>query len=305
MTSLLHAIPAIRPPFLILAPICVQTGLAAAYFQGYSIAVDIAILCVIAALCGAIWVNALNEVQDFASGLDFLTKRTPFSGGSGLLVKAPYLERMVKSWVWLSGILTISIGIILCYLSTWLLLPLGGLGALIVLFYTNTLNRHPWLCLFAPGVGFGLLMTIGAYVASTGSYSLFSLAVGVVVFLPVCNLLLVNQIPDIEADKQIGRQHLAIAYGVDMAITVYAVSSIFSMILLLSLVLSGVLPALSSLVVIPMLVGGALVPKLIEFKQEIGNNPNAMVLAVVNANMTPLLLGLSLWFGDTQSIIYP
>jgi 1,4-dihydroxy-2-naphthoate octaprenyltransferase len=296
MNALLKALPAIRPPFLILAPICVSVGLAFAHYNHVSINVLDAMLCVLGAVFAAMWVNSLNEYQDFKSGLDFLTNRTPFSGGSGLLVRAPDLKHSVKHWMYLSAVMTTAIGLFLAFNTGLELLPLGLLGVAIVLSYTTYLNKLPWLCLLAPGVGFALLMPIGSFAVQVSLSNLDIWLVSLVSFFPINNLLLVNQLPDIDADRQVGRNHLAIAFGVDKAITVYATFLLLAFIALISLVIDQRLPLLSLVVLLPLCLGALALPKLIELKQHIRRSPISMVLVVAAANLTPLCLALSLLF---------
>ena len=49
----------------------------------------------IGAISAHIGVNTFNEYADFKSGLDSLTRRTPFSGGSGSLPQNPALATAV------------------------------------------------------------------------------------------------------------------------------------------------------------------------------------------------------------------
>ena len=73
-----------RPNFLLLTPICFSVGLGVAFSEGY-FNLFRTILGLIGAMLAHISVNVLNDYFDFRSGLDLKTKRTPFSGGSGIL----------------------------------------------------------------------------------------------------------------------------------------------------------------------------------------------------------------------------
>ncbi|MFC0116566.1 prenyltransferase [Pseudoalteromonas xiamenensis] len=296
MRSFIKAIPAIRPPFLILAPICVNVGLATAHYEGHAFSAWFAILALVGAIFAAMWVNTLNELQDFTSGLDFLTLRTPFSGGSGVLVQTPALFNAVKGWLYLSAVVTLLIGTVLVYELGTSLIPIGCLGVVIVLTYTRQLNKLPWLCAIAPGVGFGVLMSVGGYLTQNAPASMLIWLVSFVSLFPINNLLIVNQLPDIEADRQGGRRHLAIAYGDDMAITVYSVFLLLAIILLISLVVSAMLPVVSLLTLMPLLLGVVALTKLIELKKNIRRSPKTMAMVVACANLTPLVLSLTLWF---------
>ena len=78
-----------RIPFLILPPVCVAVGAATAFWSGIELNLLYLTLAFIGALSSHISVNAFNEYYDFNSGLDFNTRPTPFSGGSGTLPKNP------------------------------------------------------------------------------------------------------------------------------------------------------------------------------------------------------------------------
>jgi 1,4-dihydroxy-2-naphthoate octaprenyltransferase len=200
-----------RPNFLVLTPICLSLGLVSALAAGEPIAWSYLWIILLGGLMAHVSVNALNEYQDFRSGLDFNTIRTPFSGGSGTLVKAPQLAQRALALAVGAYLTTLLLGLYLVWQVGWGLLPLGLLGLLIILFYTGPINRNRYLVFIAPGLGFGPLMVLGSHYVLTGSYTLLSLLVSLVPFLLVNNLLLLNQVPDIEADRNAGRDNFAIA----------------------------------------------------------------------------------------------
>jgi 1,4-dihydroxy-2-naphthoate polyprenyltransferase len=210
-----------RAPFLVLTPIVLFPALALSYKLTGQIALDILVLVFFAAMAAHIAVNALNEYQDFNSGLDQITSRTPFSGGSGTLPSKPWLVAWVRVVFVVAFLVMAVIGGYLSWRVGHEILPLGILGTLIILSYTQWLNRMPLACLVAPGVGFGLLMVNGTVFLMTGSFSSSSQYLGWMVFF-LCNaLLLLNQIPDIEPDKVIGRRHLPILLGARPMVWVY------------------------------------------------------------------------------------
>jgi 1,4-dihydroxy-2-naphthoate octaprenyltransferase len=56
-------------------------------------------------------------------------------------------------------------------------------------------------------------MVMGTHVALTGNYSWTALVASLIPFFLVSNLLLLNQFPDVEADRDVGRKHLPIVIG--------------------------------------------------------------------------------------------
>jgi 1,4-dihydroxy-2-naphthoate octaprenyltransferase len=202
-----------RLPFLPLNPVCVALGVAAAAYAGGDVKVMGVALALAGALAANVAVNTLNEYVDFRNGLDLRTVRTPFSGGSGTLPAHPELARPTLAMALLSLSAVVLIGAWFVVELGPALLPIGLAGVLLIVFYSNWVVRHPLVCLFAPGFGFGTLMVIGTAWVATGQFSAAALAASFVPFFLVSNLLLLNQFPDVEADRRVGRNTLPIAYG--------------------------------------------------------------------------------------------
>jgi len=127
------------------------------------------------------------------------------------------------------------------------LLPLGALGLVIVYIYTNWITRNPFLCLIAPGLGFGILTVMGTNFVLTGQYSLTAFIASLVPFFLVNNLLLLNQFPDADADKSIGRKHYPIVIGRQKSSLIFAAFLALAYLSLISGVALGYLPPLSLL----------------------------------------------------------
>ena len=246
----------IRPPFLVLTPVCVLLGLAMVVVDGGSVDRVAAWIVLIGALSAHISVNALNEYEDFRSGLDLRTKRTPFSGGSGTLVAQPELAGQARAIGLVSLTLTAACGLVLSWRAGWGLLPIGALGLTLVYFYTTAINYQPWLCLIAPGLGFGPLMVIGTYYAVTGTWSWSAVVASAVPFFLVSNLLLLNQFPDLEADRSVGRDNLPVSLGIDRSLHVYGLFALLAYVILGLGVALGPLPygSLIALATLPLAV---------------------------------------------------
>ena len=215
------AFQSLRPPFLLLTPVCVFLGIAVAITDYPSVQLQLLWPVFILALSAHGAVNALNEYLDFKSGLDEITQRTPFSGGSGALVAQPGAINRVLILVLICLGLTISSGLYLVYLRGIELLWAGVVGVTIILAYTRIINRMPLLCLMTPGFAFGPLMTGGTYWVLTGQLNWHVMLVSLPVFFMVNNLLLINQIPDVEADAQVGRRTFPIVFGIECTLKVY------------------------------------------------------------------------------------
>lgn len=232
-----------RPPFLLLPPVCVALGAGVAYWRTGEIHWGYFLLALLGALTAHISVNAFNEYYDFKSGLDASTQKTPFSGGSGTLPARPHTARSALTTAIITLATTVLVGLFFWLVSGWQILPLGIAGLLLVYLYTNWLTRNWLLCLIAPGLGFGSLTVMGTDFALTGSYSWQAALASLIPFFLVSNLLLLNQFPDVEADRQIGRRHLPILIGRRASSLVYIAFLALTYLSLAISVALGYLPA--------------------------------------------------------------
>ncbi len=221
MRELKHLLGPMRVPFLILTPACVLLGVGAASWSSGEVSILYLLLAFIGAVCAHISVNALNEYFDFKSGLDSMTERTPFSGGSGTLPGRPEMARSALNIGRITLSVTGLIGLYFLYIRGLSLLPVGIIGLIIISTYTIWIIRYPILCLIAPGLGFGPLMVMGTQLVLTGEYSWTGFIASLVPFFLVSDLLLLNQFPDVEADQRVGRRHLPIVVGKQTSSLIY------------------------------------------------------------------------------------
>lgn len=286
-----------RLPFLVLTPACVFLGWSTAIADHASVIWYLPVLALLGAILAHIGVNTLNEYSDFKSGLDFKTSKTPFSGGSGALPRNPDKAAAVL----IAGVVAVTgclfIGGFFAWKYGWGIIPIGLTGLALIVAYTNWITKSPLLCLISPGLGFGILMVVGTHFAMTGEYSTLSWLVGTVPFFLTNNLLLLNQYPDIQADREIGRYHLPIAWGTGVATAVYAVFVISTIAVILGCVFIGLLPVLSLAALLPMPLALFSISGAIKHGGAIGDHPHYLGANVVVAVLTPALLGLSIVFG--------
>jgi 1,4-dihydroxy-2-naphthoate octaprenyltransferase len=213
MENLKYLFGPMRIPFLLLTPACSLLGLGTAIWSSDHVSAIHFILAFAGALCAHISVNAFNEFFDFRSGLDFKTTRTPFSGGSGTLPEKPEMQHHTLYTALISFAITTLIGLYFIYKIGLPLLPLGVIGLIVVIVYTPWLTRNAFLCLIAPGLGFGPLMVMGTHFVLAGKYTWTAFIASLIPFFLVNNLLLLNQFPDVEADKNTGRRHFPVIIG--------------------------------------------------------------------------------------------
>ena len=209
-----------RPQFLLLSVTLVLLGTAISWHEGCFDLLKF-VLTLIGLLLAHSSVNILNDYFDYKSGIDLETNRTPFSGGSGILPQGLLKPKGVYIYGVGCLIAALAIGIYLTFISGWKLLPLILLGGPVIYFYTSHLAK--WLVgeLWA-GLGLGILPVMGTYFVQTGRYSLEAFVASLAAGFLTTNLLLLNEYPDIEADKKGGRYNLVIALGPKNASWLYA-----------------------------------------------------------------------------------
>lgn len=287
----------IRLPFLILAPACVLVGVAMAHWEGHALSGLNVALVILGAVMAHISVNAFNEYFDCRSGLDKLTERTAFSGGSGTLPGRPELMKLALAISVGSLAGTALIGLYFVWLHGWQLLPLGIFGLVLVVTYTIWWVNNPLMCLIAPGLGFGVLMVMGAHFALTGQYSVSSFVASLPLTCMTSNLLLLNQFPDVEADKQVGRRHFPIAFGRQASVRLYGVLLLVCYGSIAAGVAGGWLPPATLVTLVTALIGWRIYRFAGQHADDIPALIPSMGLNVVINLLMPLLLAAGLFFG--------
>jgi len=281
-----------RVPFLVLAPVCVFLGAAAAAWEQNSVSIGQALLALIGAVAAHISVNALNEYFDFRSGLDMRTQRTPFSGGSGTLPATPTAAPTALTTGLVSALVTILVGVYFLVLRGPGIVPLGLLGLLVIFIYTTVLNRIPFLALIAPGLGFGTFMVMGTVFALTGRYTLTAFFASLIPFFLVSNLLLLNQFPDAEADRSIGRRHYPITIGRPRSARLYGLFLLLTFVSIIVGVAIGAMPVHTLLGLAAAFLAVPVYRGVVKHADDIPSLIPFMGQNVILILLTPVLVGI-------------
>lgn len=294
MTTLQHILGPMRVPFLALTPACVLLGIGTAVWQAGAVSTAAALLAFIGAVAAHISVNAFNEYYDFKSGLDLRTERTPFSGGSGTLPENPDMAWITLVTAWTAFTITAVIGCIFILIRGSALLPLGVAGLILVFGYTTWFTRDPFMCLIAPGLGFGPLMVMGTHFVLTGTYSQAAFVASLIPFFLVSDLLLLNQFPDVPADRHIGRKHLPIVIGRKKSSYVYGLFLFLAYLALGAGVAIGWLPGKALIGMVTVVIAVPAVIGAYRFHDDIEKLLPYMGMNVIVNLITPLLIAAGL-----------
>ena len=200
---------AIRFRFLAASAIAVTCGLALAiWYQPQNVSLIYAILTYIGIFCLHSSVDLLNDYWDFKRGIDLRTKKTKFSGGTGVLPQGLLKPRHV----YLAGIffliLGLMIGGIFVYFKGFVIAIILLFAALSIVLYSSKLVNWGLGELFVGAKG--ALIVIGTFYVQNSSITLESVVLGIIIGLLSSLVLFINSIPDIVPDRQMGRKTLAI-----------------------------------------------------------------------------------------------
>jgi 1,4-dihydroxy-2-naphthoate octaprenyltransferase len=278
-----------RPQFLPLSVVLVFLGTCIAWYDGY-FHLGYALLAFLGLLLCHISTNVLNDYFDYRSGIDLEVRRTPFSGGSGILPATLLKPRQVLWFGLVSFLLAVPIGAYFVITRGWALLPLLLVAAFCTILYTPVLTKMGWPE-WAPGVGLGALPVLGAYFIQSTAYTFPAVIACIPSGILVHNLLLLNEFPDAEADKKAGRKTLPIVIGKTRAWLFYSIMTIVVYLWIVGWVAAGEMPVFSliALLTLPFAIKAILASRK---HGEMGQLVPAMASNVLVVLLTQFLLGI-------------
>lgn len=214
MKNLKILFQATRPSFLLITILGCLIGISLTESTNASWQLQaLSILVAVAAHAAA---NLINDYFDHINGSDAVNtdRISPFTGGSRFIQNQHLSPQTIVYFAIVLLLISITLGLYICYKTTWLLMPIGGLGVLVAWAYSA-----PPLELMSKGI-FGeiaialawSLIIIGFAALQTHQIEMNAILIGFAYGLMVSNILLLNQIPDIRADRQVNKLTLATRY---------------------------------------------------------------------------------------------
>ena len=248
---------ATRLPFLSATFVPVSLGVAVAALHG-EWHWWLAILTLVAAACVHLGLNVANDVFDTMSGADEANVTpTQFSGGSRVILYGLLsLRQMVLLMVGFYAV-AIAIGLFLAaYTAFWPVFWIGVAGVFVSLFYTAPPFRfvHRGLGELMVALGFGPIMTLGAYYVQAQRWSWEALYVSLPVGILIALVLYVNEVPDRPGDGSAGKRTLPVRLSKDTVIAAYVAGVAAAFGLIAGGAIAGVIarPTLLALLAIPL-----------------------------------------------------
>lgn len=243
-----------RAPFLALPLTLAAVGVGAAAVTGGT-DVGRAVIATVGLTAAHVAVNALNEARDYETGIDLETDPTPFSGGSGTLPSGELSPRDARRLGYAGLAVAAVIGVWFVSLVGPALIPVVALGGVTVAAYTPVFTKYG-LGELAAGLGLGFLPVVGIGFVQTGQFTPALLVTALPPLFLIFNLLLLNEFPDLEPDRDGGRRNLIHRFGRRAGGLLYVLAGGATALAVVTAVATGTLPLPALLALVPFVLFG-------------------------------------------------
>ena len=202
---------AVRIRFLLASVIAVFLGLAINWWQNETINLEFAGLTLAGVVALHASVDLLNDYWDYKRNIDTETKRTKFSGGTGVLP-----EGLLKpSDVYRAGVIMLIVGALIgayfVYERGITIAIILGFAIVSIYFYSTRIVDSGLGEVFVAIKG--AMIVLGTYFVQTSHITTEPILGGIVSGVLSSTVLFVNSFPDHDADKSHGRKTLVILLG--------------------------------------------------------------------------------------------
>jgi 1,4-dihydroxy-2-naphthoate polyprenyltransferase len=284
-------IRAIRIRFLLASAIAAANGISVAFWKYGIFDFYAAALTFAGVLCLHASVDLLNDYWDYKRGIDKITKRTKFSGGTGVLPE----KLLDPDVVYRIGIVFLTIGALL---GIYFVAARGvtiaiilGFAILAIYFYSTRIVNSGLGEVFV--LIKGIMIVLGSFYVQVGSIEPTAIYVGIIIGILSASVLFINSFPDYDADRNSGRRTLVILLGKQKAVKIISVPVIAPYILITIGIFVGYIKPAS-------VVCFSSLPYAVKIIKHIGEHDcldkfvPTMAAAVAYARITGILLAISL-----------
>lgn len=259
----------IRIKFLLASVIAVSLGLAISYWQTKTLDVLSGIITMGGVIALHASVDLLNDYWDYKRGIDTITQRTKFSGGTGVLP-----DGLLKpSTVYRAGVICLVLGsaagAYFIAIHGWVIAVILGFAILSIYFYSTKIVDSGLGEVFV-GIK-GTMIVLGTMYIQTQQIMPTNIAAGIIAGTLSAFVLFITSFPDHDADKQKGRKTLVIVLGKSRAASLFWVFPSVAYGVIVCGVISGLFPIFSLIVfasVFLMIKAGAKIKKSLDKIEE-------------------------------------
>ncbi len=216
---------AIRAPFFTGIAVPVIFGATLAYYETGLFHWGSFIITLLGAIFAHAAANMSNDYFDHRTTDDDINPNfTPFSGGSRIIQNRLLSPGTVFTGALVCWAMALAAGIYLTIITPgYWILAIAAAGFLGGFFYTATrwafsYNGLGELMIL---INFGILPVMGSYYVQTGTFSLSSFITSFPIGFLITAILYINQYPDYDADKSVGKNHLVVQLGKKRAMAGY------------------------------------------------------------------------------------
>jgi 1,4-dihydroxy-2-naphthoate octaprenyltransferase len=236
-------------------------------------------------------VDLLNDYWDYKRGIDSTTKRTKFSGGTGVLPEHLLTPRTVYIAGIIFLILGASIGAYFVAIRGITIAVILSFAVVAIYFYSTSIVNAGLGELFVAIKG--AMIVLGTLYVQNAVLEPAALYGGVIVGILSATVLFINSFPDYEADRSKGRRTLVIILGRKTASTIFPIFIITAYALIVGGIFLGFtkIYSLISFVSIPVAI-----KSILSLRKEPNNIEKivpAMSSAVTYSRITGFLLAVS------------
>ncbi len=249
---------ATRPKFFPASVLPVLAGSAWGYAVAGSFDWGIFVVALLATMCVHAGANVLNDVGDEGIGTDRANEDRiyPYTGGSRFIqmgiLSTTSMTRLGIGLLAAAAVL----GLVLLLEKGTMILWFGLAGVLIAVLYSLGPVKLSSIGLgeTAVGIAFGVIPVSGAAWLQSGVIDMGVLLFSIPVSLWVTAILLINEVPDIEADRATGKGTLPVRFGLDATALIYLLLHAGAAAMTAWLAVRGDLPILAPAVPLLLLV---------------------------------------------------
>ena len=285
---------AIRAKFLLASVIAVTNGLAIAIWKYGQFDLLYAILTFGGVICLHASVDLLNDYWDYRRGIDSITKRTKFSGGTGVLPGKFLKPKTIYTGGIIFLLLGSLIGVYFVVIRGIAVAIILGFAIAAIYFYSTTIVNVGLGEVFVAAKS--TMIVLGSFYVQTGVIEPSAIYIGIIIGVLSASVLFINSFPDYEADGSKGRRTLVILLGKQKASIIFRILIIFPYILVIAGIFLGYTKIYSIVCFVSIPIAVKVINNIQKYYECIDRFVPIMAATVTYARITGIVLAITLLF---------